>query len=173
MTGSALIIIDMQVGMFEEAEAVYQGDMLLRRIAALITKARSSMVPVIYVQHNEDPGGALEPNTRGWEIHPAVAPMAGDIRIQKNTPDSFYNTSLHEELEKGGIRKLVLTGMQTELCVDTTCRRAFTMGYDVVLAKDSHSTFNKKNLSAQQIIEHHNDLLRWFAETKESERITF
>ncbi|KUO96361.1 isochorismatase family protein [Ferroacidibacillus organovorans] len=71
MSGSALIIIDVQVGMFEEAEAVYQGDMLLRRIAALITKARSSMVPVIYVQHNEDPGGALEPNTRGWEIHGA------------------------------------------------------------------------------------------------------
>jgi nicotinamidase-related amidase len=169
----ALLIIDMQVGMFQEAEPVYQGDALLQRIDSLITKARSGNAPIIYLQHNEEPGAPLEPNTPGWQIHPAIAPLDGDIIIQKWTPDSFHETNLHHELQKASVRKLVLTGMQTELCFDTTCRRAFTMGYDVVLAKDAHSTFNKAGLTAEKIIDHHNDLLRWFAETETSENITF
>lgn len=59
------------------------------------------------------------------------------------------------------------------MCVDTTCRRAFSLGYDVVLAKDAHSTMNSERLTASQIIEHHNDVLKRFADTAESADIVF
>lgn len=55
--------------------------------------------------------------------------------------------------------------------MDTTCRRGFSLKYDVTLVKDAHSTFDKKDISAQQIIDHHNDVLRWFADTKTVEEI--
>jgi len=67
----------------------------------------------------------------------------------------------------------VLAGIQSEICVDTTCRRAFSMNYKVTLAGDSHSTWDSKNLKAQQIIDHHNQVLRWFAEVKEARSIEF
>ncbi len=169
----ALLIIDMQVGMFAETDPIYEENVLLERIQGLIAKARTCGVPVVYVQHNAGVGNPLEPNTTGWNIHPAIAPVQEDVIIQKTTPDAFYETKLQLELETKGIRKLVLTGIQTELCVDTTCRRAFSLGYDVIVAKDAHSTSNRGKLTATQIIDHHNDLLRWFADTEESINIVF
>lgn len=170
---AALLVIDVQEAMFDEAYPVYNGDALLERIGKLVAKARAGGVPVIYIQHNEGPGEPLETGTFGWQIHSAIAPSEGDIVIRKSTPDSFHRTHLQEELKKLEIEKLVLAGMQTDLCVDTTCRRAYSLGYDVVLATDAHSTWNCGSLTAEQIIEHHNNVLRWFAQTAESADIAF
>ncbi|WP_317259390.1 isochorismatase family protein [Paenibacillus baimaensis] len=65
----------------------------------------------------------------------------------------------------------ILTGIQTELCVDTTCRRARSLGYEITVAKDCHSTWVRGDLRAQQIIDHHNILLCWFAKVEESKHI--
>lgn len=170
---TALLVIDVQVGMFSENDSVYAGSLLLERIQRLISKARESGNPVFYVQHNAGIGKPLEPNTPGWNIHPEIAPVEGDTIIQKSTPDAFHETNLQYELDAKHVRRLVLAGIQTELCVDTTCRRAFSLGYDVVVAKDAHSTWDRGNLQAKEIMAHHNDLLRWFAETEESANITF
>src|SRR5262249_8202232 len=97
----------------------------------------------------------------------------GEVVIQKTTPDSFFETNLQQELSERAIKNLVLTGIQTELCVDTTCRRARSLGFDVTVAKDAHSTWTRDNLNAQQIIEHHNSLLCWFAKVEESNKILF
>jgi nicotinamidase-related amidase len=170
---SALVVIDMQVVMYAESDPVYQGDTLLTTIQTLIKQARTAGVPVIYVRHDDGPGGAPEHGTAGWAIHPAIAPLPDDIIIDKRTPDSFHETALQQELERRGISKLILTGIQTECCVDTTCRRASSLGYDVTLVSDAHSTWNSKNLSAQQIIDHHNGVLPLFAKVRPSTDITF
>jgi nicotinamidase-related amidase len=169
----ALMVIDVQNGMFLEEDPVFEGDRLLRTLNGLLAKARAANVPVFYVQHKEAAGQPLEYGTKGWEIHPAIFPEQGDVIIHKTTPDSFYNTALKEELEKLGITQLYLTGIQTEVCVDTTCRRAFSMGYKVTLVSDAHSTWASNELSAQQIISHHNGVLRWFADLNPSCEIGF
>lgn len=168
---TALLVIDVQVGMFPESDPVYAGDVLLERIRALIAKARACAVPVIHVQHNEGAGEPLESNSPGWQIHPAVAPHAGDTIIQKHTPDSFHETNLQHELAGKGIKKLVLAGIQTDLCVDATCRRACALGYEVIVASDAHSTWSQGNLSAVQIINQYNGLFRSFANIEESANI--
>ena len=167
----ALLVIDVQVGMFKGSDGpVYGGERLLERIAILIRKAREAGTPVIYVQHCEGPGEILEPGTEGWKIHPDIAPLAGEPVIQKRTPNSFHETTLQQELESRGVRWLVLSGIQTEYCVDTTCRRAFSLGYDVILVKDAHGTWDTERLSAAQIIAHHNEVLGgWFAEAVEAD----
>lgn len=164
----ALLIIDVQQAMFDVANPVFQGNLLLDKSRELIFKAKSLDIPIIYIQHNEKEGD-LEQGKIGWEIHSLIKPEEHDIVVQKNTPDSFYNTTLQEELQVKGIKELIITGIQSEVCVDTTCRSAFSKGYKVTLLSDVHSTWDTESLSAKQIIMHHNNVLKWFAEVKSSE----
>jgi nicotinamidase-related amidase len=168
---TALLVIDVQNGLFQEAYPVYDGDGLLDRISGLIKKARACDTPVIYVQHNEQEG--LVTNSPDWNIHPKLAPVGRDTIIQKHTSDSFHDTNLQSELVALGIRKVVMVGLQTDMCIDATCRRANELGYQVTVVKDCHSTWSQGNQSATQIIEKYNDQFRSFAEILESSNIEF
>ena len=77
---TALLVIDVQNGMFAEDDAVYQGEGLLATIGDLLAKARAAQTPVIFIQHNGSPGHPLEPGGAGWPIHPAIAPAEGEPR---------------------------------------------------------------------------------------------
>ena len=164
----------MQVGNFSGPDPVCKGDELLEKVKNLIVRARSAQIPIVYVQNN---GGSGDPDaygTLGWEIHPSITPVEGDAVVQKETPDAFHETDLHRELESRGIKELVIAGLQTEYCIDTTCRRAFSLGYNVILVGDAHSTWDSSCFTAQQIIEHHNRVLSgWFATLKNEREIQF
>ncbi|GIP21914.1 cysteine hydrolase family protein [Paenibacillus sp. J22TS3] len=170
----ALMVIDVQVGMFDEPDPVYQAEELLVKLEDLIERARRSQVPVIYVQHNEEPPyGQLVHGQPAWEIHSRIAPASQDTIIQKETPDSFFRTNLKQELESLAVNELIIAGLQTEVCVDTTIRSAFSHGYKLTLAQDAHSTWDGGGLSAKQIIRHHNRILQMFADVKNSADISF
>jgi nicotinamidase-related amidase len=173
MAKKALLIIDVQVGMFSDDFPVHKGKQLLENIKQLVSKARATNTPIFFIQHNEPAGQQLEYGSKDWEIHPELSVYESDIIIHKTTPDSFYNTPLEEELKKHSINQLVLTGIQTDLCVDTTTRRAFSMNYELTLVSDAHSTFDSGDLSAEQIINHHNQVLSFFAKTKNTNEIEF
>ena len=168
---TALLVIDVQNGMFQEGEAVYKGEGLLRKINKVIDQARLYQMPIFYIQHNEPAGWPLEFGKEGWEIHPEIKPCNQDVIIQKKSPDSFLNTTLEAELKKKEVEHVILMGIQTELCVDTTCRRAFSLGYKVTLVSDAHSTWDSDDLTAQGIINHHNRILRWFADVCSSDEV--
>jgi nicotinamidase-related amidase len=174
-TKTALVLIDVQLGMFDESDPVYNGDELLGRIMALIGRARQSGIPIIYVQH--DGGGEnhpLRPDKPGWALHPAIAPSAGDVVVRKCHPDAFQETGLQGVLEQRGLTHLVVAGIQTEFCVDTTCRRAYSLGYQVTLVQDAHSTWDAGQLNAAQIIAHHNQTLGdWFVSLKPADEVQF
>lgn len=169
MTVTALLIIDMQAGNFSEPDVIFEGEELLAKVKSLITKARSAGIPVAYVQNEGGSGDPDEYGTPGWEIHASITPVEGDIVVQKRTPDSFHETNLNRELKSRGVKRLVIAGLQTEYCIDTTCRRAFSLGYDVVLVEDAHSTWDSSHLVAEQIIEHHNSVLAGLFVTLRSE----
>jgi nicotinamidase-related amidase len=160
MNDTALLLIDVQVNMFAPGSCVYQGEKILDAICDLITGARSAHAPVIYVQNNGSQGDPDLPGTPGWQIHPAVAPQAGDVTIQKQTPDAFFKTNLQNELEARHIQRLIIAGMQTEFCIHATCQRAHAFGYAVTLVQDAHSTYDYGELSAAQIIAHYQDELQ-------------
>lgn len=173
---TALVVIDTQLGMFETpgVPPVPNGERLLEKIEGLISEAREAGVAVVHVRHAGVPGHPLERGTRGWRIHPRVAPLEGEPVVDKETPDSFLRTTLRDELDSREIGRLVLAGMQTEYCVDTTCRRAFALGYDVTLAADAHGAWGGEHLSAEQVILHHNEVLgNGFARVVPSEDVSF
>lgn len=171
MKKTALLIIDVQNAMFDESGPIYDGEQLLNNLRILIDQARAAGIPVFFVQHNDE---EFITGTPPWEIHSAIAPNEGEVIIQKHTPDSFHETELHEKLKAAQIQNLVVAGNQTECCVDTTIRRAFSLGYKITLVKDAHRTWNSNTLSARQIIDHHNEVLgNLFAALKGTKEIQF
>jgi nicotinamidase-related amidase len=173
---AALVIIDVQSAFFDKDGDVhvYRGEEYLSTIKGLISQARKAGVPVIYVQHDGDKGTPFEPGKSGWPINPVIAPLEGELVIHKRTPDSFYSTRLQVELESRGIRKLIIAGIQSDWCVDTTVRRAYSLEYDVTVVEDAHTTCDTEILKAPQIIAHHNSIFgSRFAKLRKAEEIDF
>jgi len=138
-------------------------DRVLSNITVLLSKARSSGIPVLFIQHDGPKGHPIEAETAAWAIHPSIPPLSEEPVIRKKASDSFFETRLAEELQTRKISHLIIAGGMTEYCVDTTCRRSVTLGYDVTLVADAHLTRDTPVLASSQIIAHHNLLLDGFA----------
>ena len=164
---TALLVIDMQIGLVEGA---YRADAVLDRIAELIGRARRAGVPVIHVQHHHATYAPLKAGAPTWHLHPRVAPAEGERVIGKTASDAFDDTPLLDELRRLDVTHVVVAGMQTELCVDTTCRRAITLGLDVTLASDAHTTVDA-TLPAGSIVAHHNAVLPQLAHPRHHIRV--
>ena len=155
------MIIDVQIGLVRLMSPELR-ESALSKITVLLRQARSSATPVLFVQHDGAKGHPLEAESADWAIHPAILPAAGESVIRKKASDSFYETRLAEELKAREITHLIIAGAMTEYCVDTTCRRAITAGFDVTLVADAHLTRDTPALTAAQIIAHHNFVLDGF-----------
>src|SRR3954451_17478684 len=116
-------------------------------------------MPIIFVQHDGPAGDRLETGTPGWDICDDLGRAAEDIVVRKTACDSFHETKLQDVLSGRGIRHLVVGGLMTQYCIDTPCRRAVSLGYDVTLVSDAHTTCDSKTLTVEQIVDHHNALL--------------
>jgi nicotinamidase-related amidase len=158
----ALLLIDLQVGILNGPPAVHDVTTLLRNVGRLLDGARRAGAEIVYVQHDGPPGHRAAIGSPGWSIHPDVLPGAGELVLHKAECDAFLGTPLDEELRKRGVEHLFVAGCMTPFCIDTSCRRAFSLGYAVTLVADAHSTSDSAGLSAAQIIAHHNDVLDGF-----------
>lgn len=173
----ALVIIDLQIMPFIWKDyggfPLHQEQELIGHVKHLIERARQAGAPVIFVMFTEtgrSPRAAHQPL---WQIHPELDPHPDDIRIIKYHADSFLETSLEQELRNREITDLVFCGVQTEYCIDTTLKRAYSLGFSCELAADAHSTFDNEMLSARQIIAHHNHILTQFCSIQEEQLISF
>ncbi len=154
----ALIIIDIQNDYFEggNCELVNPMEASLKAKKALEYFRKNSM-PVFHVQHINVREGAtfFLPNTKGVEIHENVKPLKSEIIIEKNFPNSFLQTSLESELEKLDIKELVICGMMSHMCVDSTTRAAFDLGFDCTVIHDACTTkdlvFQDKKVNASDV----------------------
>jgi len=155
---TALLVIDIQQGLCEGENDAFESQQVIARINKISAKARAAGAPVIFIQH-ESKSGYLAFGTDAWQFARGLHVEPTDLRIRKTTPDSFLRTELEEILKKHAIADLVICGMQTEFCVDTTTRRALALGYPVVLVEDAHTTQGNQHLSAVQVIRHHNTTL--------------
>lgn len=154
----ALLIIDVQHALCSGEYEVFESKRVIERINLVSRKTREAGALVVVIQH-EAPDGPLQHGTEGWNLATGLDVQPTDIYIRKQATDSFHNTDLHEILQGHGVKRLVICGLQSEFCVDTTTRRALALGYPVCLVSDGHSTMNNSVLSAAQITAHHNETL--------------
>ena len=151
---SAVLVIDVQIKVFDTDPRPFEADDVVKRINHVTTLARAAGVPVFFIQH-EAPG-YLDHESAGWQLQNDLVIEDRDIRMRKTTGDPFLRTALEEKLKSLDITNLVICGYASEFCIDSTTRRATSLGFTVQLVSDAHTTHEKKHLSAKKIREHHN-----------------
>lgn len=140
---TALIIIDIQNDYFPGGRMELVGaEQAALRAQEALEYFRGHNLPVVHIRHLSTRPTAtfFLPDTDGIEIHPCVAPLPGEAVFVKNYPNSFRETQLLEHLSGLGIERLILTGMMTSMCVDSTARAAFDLGFQNVLLHDAMAT---------------------------------
>jgi len=152
---TALLVIDVQQGLCEGEHDAFESRAVIARINSVSARARAAGVLVIFIQH-ESSAGYLEYGSDAWQLAKGLHVEPTDLRIRKTTPDSFLRTELELVLKRHAVADLVICGMHTEFCVDTTTRRALALGYPVVLVGDAHTTEGNEHMPAAQVIRHHN-----------------
>ena len=166
---SALLVIDVQRELFEKSTPIFKSDSLLENIKRLVDKAHAAGALVVYIQHNADK--YLLKGSEGWQLHPALTPLPGDMLLNKQISNAFEGTELAEILSARRVGRLVAAGLVTHGCVKNTCLGGLERGYQVVLAGDAHSSFSK---DAQALIQKwHTTLSAKGAEIKSTAEIDF
>lgn len=155
---TAVLVIDVQQGLCEGEDAAFDCKGTISRINAVTRKAREAGAPVIFIQH-ESKAGYLEYGSAAWQLASGLEVEPTDTKVRKTTPDAFLRTELEAILKSRGIARVVVCGMHSEFCVDTTTRRALALGFPVVLVSDAHTSAGNAALSPQQVIAHHNATL--------------
>jgi nicotinamidase-related amidase len=158
VTATALLLIDIQNDYFPGGAMELVGqEPAAAQAARLLASFRAKALPVFHVQHLATRPGAtfFVPDTAGAAIHPSVAPLAGEALVTKNFPSAFRGTALHAALQAAKIERLVVAGMMTHMCVDTTVRAAADLGYTCSLAQDACATkelaFGGERVAAAQV----------------------
>ena len=155
----ALLILDMQVGLFHGPDKPWAGEALLDTLNALLTKAHSADAPVFLARHVGPPGSPIEPGSPLTQLLPQLRLAGNEMIFEKTRPNAFAMTALAEQLKACGAEGVVIAGMKTQYCVDSTCRAARDLGFDAVLIANGHTCADTLDAKAPVIIAHHNTTL--------------
>lgn len=170
----ALLVIDMQEGLFRAAVRPFEHERLLANVQRLIAAARGANVPIFAARHTGPAGSPIAPGSPATRILPELQlDIARDHVFDKTRPSCFSGTALAGMLKALGTRDIVLCGMKTEYCIDTTCRVGAELGFAMTLVEDAHATVDSPLLPAHTIIEHHNATLGAFARRARAAEISF
>ncbi|MCC0630984.1 MULTISPECIES: cysteine hydrolase family protein [unclassified Clostridioides] len=154
----ALILIDIQNDYFKNGKCeLFNTEKTAENAKKILTLFRKNNLPIIHVQHisMSSTTSFFLPDTYGSKINKIVFPLKNEEIIIKHTPDSFFKTCLQSCLEEKNIDKLVICGMMSHMCIDTSVRTAKKLGYDITLISDACTTKNlfwdDKEISAETV----------------------
>jgi nicotinamidase-related amidase len=154
---AAVLVIDVQTGLFRADPPPFDAEAVVARINSVMAKARKAGAPILFTQHDGEPGGEnIVPFTHGWKLHPNLEASPDELVIRKTTCDAFYGTALEAELGSRGITTLVMMGYATDFCVDSTVRSAASKDFSVIVVADAHTTSDNPVLKADLVRQHHN-----------------
>jgi nicotinamidase-related amidase len=126
---STLILIDCQNTYTRGVMELEGVQPALDHIELLLDRARSAGIPVIHIQHDDGPGSLYDIEGESGAIVSRVAPHNGEPVVVKNYPNSFVQTDLDDVLKTSNASNLILAGFMTHMCVNSTARAAFNLGY--------------------------------------------
>jgi nicotinamidase-related amidase len=129
LAASTLVMIDCQNTYTRGVMELDGVSAALDEAAALLDRARTAGIPIIHIQHSDGPGSLYDIDGESGAIVSQVAPRDGEVVVVKQYPNSFVQTDLDERLKTMGATNLVLAGFMTHMCVNSTARGAFNLGY--------------------------------------------
>lgn len=155
---TALVIVDVQNDYFPDGKMALVGSVEAgENIKRIVENFRQTNKPIIHIQHIAIKPNAsfFLPGTPGAEINECARPLAGEPVITKHYPNSFRETPLDQKLKEQKIDQLVIVGMMTHMCIDTTTRAAFDLGYKCTVIGDCCATkklgFNHNEVGASDV----------------------
>jgi len=158
MSRTALLIVDLQNDYFQGGAMKLAGiDEASGNARRLLDHARTCRWPVFHLRHLSirDDATFFLPDTPGSEIHASVAPREGEPVIIKHFPNSFRGTDLEKALRDQSVERLLVCGAMSHMCIDTTVRAAFDMGFSCLVAHDACATrdlaFKGKSIPAVSV----------------------
>ncbi|MDP4085313.1 MAG: cysteine hydrolase family protein [Bacillota bacterium] len=154
MSNSVLLVVDVQTALIKEQP--FNKEIVIKNIKRLISIARDSNKEVLYVRHDDGIGEELEYGTDGWQIYYEIAPNKDERIFEKKYNSAFFKTGLKEYLETKKINTIILTGLQTEYCIDATLKSAFDNGFNVIIPEQTNTTFDNEYLSGEKLYEFYN-----------------
>ncbi|PVE98220.1 isochorismatase family protein [Microbacterium sp. TPD7012] len=140
---TALLVIDAQESFRQRADdwAATANPEVLNNIAHLVEHARTVGDPVVWITHSEPgTGGVFDPAFGFVRVISELGPRDEEAAVTKTTINAFTSTDLQERLEGTGIRRVVICGIRTEQCCETTARVAADLGFDVEFVTDATTT---------------------------------
>lgn len=153
-----LIVVDVQNDYFTGGTMeLVAMDAAASNCGKLLDSFRKKQAPIFHIQHIAMSEGAtfFVPNTSGCEIHESVKPYENEPVVVKHYPSSFRETELKEILEKTGVEDVVICGAMTHMCIDTTTRAAFDLGFTCHVISDACATrdleFNGQLVNAADV----------------------
>ncbi|MFJ4221136.1 cysteine hydrolase family protein [Curtobacterium luteum] len=135
----ALLLVDVQLDYFPGgAFPLVDPEPAARAARRVLEHFRSTGEDVVHVFHTAtDPdAGFFVPGTPGVAFHPDVEPRAGETVVEKHEPNSFIGTGLERSLRDRGVTDLIVVGMMTSMCVDSTTRAASELGFTCTVVAD-------------------------------------
>ena len=140
LNSAGLILIDMQYEYLEGPIAVTDADAAIAHAKSLLENAREAGSPVIHIAHKGRTGSLFDRDAKRGQIVDELAPMAGEITVEKSLPNAFSGTQLQAQISNSGRYDLILCGFMTHMCVSSTARAALDLGYRVTIDADSCGT---------------------------------
>lgn len=129
LADSTLVLIDCQNTYTRGVMELEGVEAALEQAAVLLDRARTAGIPVIHIQHDDGPGSLYDIDGESGAIVTQVAPRTGESVVVKNYPNAFVQTDLDAQLRSIDASNLVLAGFMTHMCVNSTARGAFNLGY--------------------------------------------
>ncbi|MBO7473046.1 MAG: cysteine hydrolase [Ruminococcus sp.] len=157
MKGTALLVIDAQ--QLITNEKLYAFDRFRSNVCTLIDEARKQCTEVIYVRHNDGEGKPLSKGKEGFEIYSGFIPQFGEKVFDKNVNSPFLKSGLLEYLRSKAVKRLIITGLQTDYCIDAAVKCGFEHGFEIIIPEYCNSTFDNKYMTAEQTYHYYNDFI--------------
>lgn len=156
ISNAALIVIDVQQGLFNKTTKVFKEEELIRTINSLIKKFRDKRSSIIFIRHTNK--SILKENSAEWQIHSELDCRDSDVIINKTKSNVFDEEILPNFLKQNNISTIVITGLVTHGCIKAACLGGLKFCNKVVLVENGHSSFNKK---AESLIDEWNNKLSY------------
>ena len=137
---AALVMIDCQNTYREGVMQLDGVEAALVEAQRLLQRARTAGIPVFHIRHDAGPGSPYDLTQRIGQISDEVAPHAGEAVITKRFPNSFVQTGLEQQLHAAGVTNVILAGFMTHMCINSTARGAFSLGFHPTVVAGATAT---------------------------------
>lgn len=152
-----LLVIDSQREITNEK--LYKFNEFVSTVKMLIKAARENGVEVIFVRHDDGAETPMTKGLEGFEIYGGFAPEQGEKIFDKQVNSPFKDTGLAEYLSEKGETEIIITGLQTDYCIDAAVKCGFEHGYKIIVPQYANSTFDNRFMSAEKSYEYYNDFI--------------